>query len=344
MIRLRPFLRRTAYRSGCLALIRKKRRKALTVVMFHRVVDPADPDFADADPGSTVPAPLFEEMLGFFREHYNAVGLADLLAAADRVRPLPEHALLISFDDGWADNLRYAAPLLNTYGLPAVVFVAAEPVLSPEETWWQQRVFDFARQGEGAALPDGSRISGMIAAAGDDGLEIVCRLGGLAETERSKILASLPERASAARMMLAPDELPRLIELGIAVGVHGYTHLPLTRVADLHQELTRARSAVASLSGDAASAAALACPHGCYDPRVLAVSREVGIRLVFTSDPILNRTDGGMITEELPLGRISMEAPHLADRSGRLDRSAAAAWLWRRPCAAPPSTRAAGHR
>jgi peptidoglycan/xylan/chitin deacetylase (PgdA/CDA1 family) len=325
MNRIRPLLRRAAYRAGGLGLMRERRRRALTVVMFHRVIDPADPDFADADPANTVSAPLFEEMLGFFRDNYAVVGLADLFAAAERARPLPDHSLLISFDDGWADNLRYAAPLLKSRGLPAVIFIAAEPVLSPAETWWQQQVFDAARRGT------------LAAACGREeppaALDFVSRLAGLAGSERAQILASIPAHAPAARMMLAPRDLSSLAKFGIAIGIHGYRHLPLTEVADLDSGLRRARSAVASLSGDEASARALACPHGRYDQRVLTISREVGIRLVFTSDPILNPLDEGMIAKERPLGRISMEAPHLADRFGRLDRSAAATWLWRRPLA-----------
>ena len=43
---LRPLLRKAAYRSGALGMVRSRLRRALTVVMFHRVMDPADPDFA----------------------------------------------------------------------------------------------------------------------------------------------------------------------------------------------------------------------------------------------------------------------------------------------------------
>ncbi len=37
--------------------------------------------------------------------------------------PLPPQAVLITFDDGYRDNLRNAAPVLQKYGYPAVVFV-----------------------------------------------------------------------------------------------------------------------------------------------------------------------------------------------------------------------------
>src|SRR5205814_890642 len=105
-------------------------RDALTVVMFHRVIDRADPDFRGADPTYTVSADLFAGLLGFFSEHYAVISLTDVTAAIEHGRSLPDHALLITFDDGWADNLRYAVPLLGAYKLPAAIFVAADPVFS----------------------------------------------------------------------------------------------------------------------------------------------------------------------------------------------------------------------
>jgi peptidoglycan/xylan/chitin deacetylase (PgdA/CDA1 family) len=329
-----------------LQLIRTGLRDVLTVVMFHRVIDPEDSQFASANPVYTVPTALFDELLEFFCRYYAVVGLADVIAAADRTRPLPEHALLISFDDGWADNLRYAVPLLRRRGLPAVIFAVAEPIVSPADTWWQEQIFYARRQGGLAALnpicPDEVADARRDAAPRDidprdiDPLDLVCRLGCLDEAERTRILAAIPMPGPISRMMLAPAELRSLAGLGIAVGLHGYSHLPLTRVSDIHAELRQAQSTIVSLSGDEQSAAALACPHGRYNAGVLTAAREVGIRLIFTSDPMLNRTNKGAIAAGRPLGRIDVGGHYLADREGRLDPSVAANLLWRQSLAAPP--------
>ena len=89
----------------------------LRVLMYHKVND--DP-FAPL----TVPVSLFDEQLAQLGDlGYTAVGLEDVLAHYGAGRPLPRRPVLITFDDGYRDNLDNAAPLLEKYGYPAVIFV-----------------------------------------------------------------------------------------------------------------------------------------------------------------------------------------------------------------------------
>jgi hypothetical protein len=112
--------------------------------------------------------------------------------------------------------------------------------------------------------------------------------------------------------------------------VHTHTHLPLTRVADLLTEFAAARAALAAMGGSAVALHSLACPHGRHDARVLAAAREAGMALMFTSKPVLNRLQDGLLGSDRPIGRISMEASQISDADGRLDHALAARWLWRR--------------
>jgi peptidoglycan/xylan/chitin deacetylase (PgdA/CDA1 family) len=331
---LRPLLRQAAYRSGALSLARMPVRRALTVVMLHRVMDPGDPDFPAADPTYTISAPLFEQLLEFFREHYSVVGLEQVFDAVDGKHKLPDHALLITFDDGWADNLHCAAPLLHARRMPAVVFVALAAVQESGKAWWQEEVFALGRSGRlGDWLrQDKCRARIIGTAANGTPLDVVTHLALMEPDTRQDLLASLPRSACHTRMMLDASEVRRLADFGIAVGLHGYRHVPLTSVPDIVDELSRARAALAELTAGSGAIAALACPHGRYNASVVEAAGQLDIRLVFTSDKLLNATTDGMLTPGRPLGRVSVIAAPIEAAPHHLDASAAARWLWPREC------------
>ena len=314
-----------AYRSGMLSLSRSGVRHALTVVMFHRVIDPGDADFAQADPSYTVSALLFEQQLGFFRDHYVVVDIGHVLDAADGVRKLPEHALLITFDDGWADNLHYAAPLLRAHGMPAVIFVAAEAVQADSDAWWQEDVFALGRAGRLDAWLARDRNRERISAATPHGtpLDVVTGLALMASDARASISPRC--RATVPR---PDDEWGRALQawrISIAVGLHGDRHVPLTSVTDVAAELTNAHDALARLTEGAAVTTTLGCPHGRYDDRVLSAAQNIGIRLVFTSDKRLNATQQGcwhmgqaMRLDPLPMGRREPRRPPAEEQAEQL--------------------------
>src|SRR5213592_2427699 len=91
--------------------------RSLRVLMYHKVNDlPENP--------LTMPVSVFDEQMDQVRElGYTVVGLDAVLAHYAGGVPLPPKAVLITFDDGYHDNLDNAAEVLTKYGYPAVLFV-----------------------------------------------------------------------------------------------------------------------------------------------------------------------------------------------------------------------------
>src|SRR5438067_11618658 len=91
--------------------------RSLRVLMYHKVNDlPGNP--------LTMPVSLFDEQMDQLRElGYTVVDLDAVLAHYVEGLPLPQRAVLITFDDGYYDNLENAARVLQKYGYPAVLFV-----------------------------------------------------------------------------------------------------------------------------------------------------------------------------------------------------------------------------
>jgi peptidoglycan/xylan/chitin deacetylase (PgdA/CDA1 family) len=91
--------------------------RALRVLMYHKVND------VDGNPVTVSPA-LFEEQMAQLGElGYTAVPLDDVLAYYGDGVPLAHRAVLITFDDGYLDNIENALPILERHGYPAVLFI-----------------------------------------------------------------------------------------------------------------------------------------------------------------------------------------------------------------------------
>ncbi len=58
------------------------------------------------------------------------------VAKGSMAQTMGRSLVAITFDDGYADNLYDALPLLEKHGLPATVFVCTGPVTQGAEFWW----------------------------------------------------------------------------------------------------------------------------------------------------------------------------------------------------------------
>lgn len=68
-------------------------------------------------------AGLFRKQLEFFKERFCVVSMEQVIDAVKNGTPLPENALLLTFDDGYADNYTCALPLLEEYGFQGSFFI-----------------------------------------------------------------------------------------------------------------------------------------------------------------------------------------------------------------------------
>lgn len=307
---MRAFVKRALFAAGVAWLLHRVRnRRALTVVMFHRVLRPGDPRATGANPTYTVTVDEFDACLALFTRWYTVIDLAAIERATLGQR-LPVCPLLITFDDGWQDNFEYALPLLATRRIPAVLFVATGHI-GQREGFWQERVFAAARH------------------AGETDEAAAAKVDALArepESRRAEVLAALRE-PGLPRQMADASELAQMQAQGVAIGGHGDTHTPLTDVVDPGAELAACRSALRAW-GLGGTAPALSFPHGRFSPALIRKAREAGFNLCFTSDPCLTPT--GRLTDPRGIGRVSIDLKHLR-RAGGFDLPALAFSLLTRP-------------
>ncbi len=233
--------------SPLLPVLRARGRSVGRVVLYHRVVDDwCDPDLRRLLAGA-VTKTTFGRQLDYLRRHYRVVALDELLANVER----PANRVAITFDDGYADNLHNALPLLQARGMPATVFVVAGFVGSARSAWWDRLARQIAANG-GAALrlDDGN------------GAHTFPFKGAMKQMSAARRwLMALPATAQEVAVgdafghdddrFLDADELSRLERSAFRVEAHTFTHARMTDLDEdqTREELARSRSILEPIIG-----------------------------------------------------------------------------------------------
>jgi peptidoglycan/xylan/chitin deacetylase (PgdA/CDA1 family) len=167
----------------------------------------------------------------------------------DRPERVAEPAVVLTFDDGYADNLYAAHPIAAELGLPLTVFVTAGPVLRREPFWWDELTALVVGHGAGDSVLDievsGRTYSFRLGGESErirtcvDIQRLLCRLP---LAERRRALDRLAEqRAAEARDVagrpLTPEELRQLARLpGVTIGAHTMNHPVLSALTASEQQ------------------------------------------------------------------------------------------------------------
>jgi glycosyltransferase involved in cell wall biosynthesis/peptidoglycan/xylan/chitin deacetylase (PgdA/CDA1 family) len=102
------------------------------ILLYHRIAaTPTDPWSLNVMPDH------FAEHLQVLKSHGDLVSLADLLQMLQD-QTGPERMIALTFDDGYANNLHAAKPLLKHFAVPATVYVTVGAIESPGEQWWDE--------------------------------------------------------------------------------------------------------------------------------------------------------------------------------------------------------------
>lgn len=92
----------------------------LTVLSYHEVSDPAQA----LQPAYAVTPTDFVRQMDWLRNHgFRFVAVGDVIASRQGGKPLPERAVLITFDDGYQSVWDNAWPILKAFRIPAVIAV-----------------------------------------------------------------------------------------------------------------------------------------------------------------------------------------------------------------------------
>lgn len=204
----------------------------LSIVNYHRVFPKLDGMFP-----AEVYAERFTEHLLWLKSACNVLPLREANELRKSKR-LPSRAVVITFDDGYADNAEVALPLLQKAEVPATFFVCSAYLNGGR--MWNDTVIDSLRQMHPDDIESLQQIVPGVASLNlqqhvvGDGFDSAKVVGGVVQSfkylpaeKRTKAvddfahLVGFNERPN---LMMTPDQLRELRDAGMEIGGHTVNH------------------------------------------------------------------------------------------------------------------------
>lgn len=287
-------------------------RSKILVLLYHRIAREA------SDPWSLCVTPEH------FAEHLEALQRFRRMTL-EEVEPdgfplRPGAAVVVTFDDGYSDNYRVAAPLLRRYDTPATFFITSGYLGATREYWWDQLeriVFESERLPALFRATAGETSVCWEFPAGETReqahLRLYEQLQPLFDDIRAELLDKLadacgtPSGQRETRRPMTVDELRELAQDPLfEIGAHTITHpmLAARPVGEQYAEIGGSRACLEETLDRRVTS--LSFPYGGkshYSPTSVTAARECGFsRACTTEGHPVRRQDG-----PLEIGRLVIE-------------------------------------
>ena len=107
----------------------------MPVLLYHHLLTEEE-NRLYRENGSVISTDEFEWQMKWLHDNgWQTVSSRELIDFLYEGKALPKKSVLITFDDGYASNLRYAAPVLRQYGYTAVIFVSGTLLAQQPAPW-----------------------------------------------------------------------------------------------------------------------------------------------------------------------------------------------------------------
>ena len=287
--------------------------KKLTVVMYHYVRDLKNSRFPEIK-GCDVR--LFKEQVLYIKKHYNPVTVEQVIDAKENGTQLPDHAILLTFDDAYVDHFTYAFPILEHEHIQGVFFPPVKAVTehtvldvnkihfilasTPVENMpillekLKQLVTDNTEEYGLESFE--SYFNRYAEASRFDPKEVIFvkRLlqVGLPEALRNKMATQLFEEAVgmdesmfSRELYMSIDQIKCMVDCGMHIGSHGYDHYWLSSLPKEKQEFEIAKSIdfIKMVGGDVNNWT-IGYPYGDYNEDTISLLKQHGCKMGFTTD------------------------------------------------------------
>lgn len=262
----------------------------LSILIFHRVLAVEDPLFPHEATADT-----FDAHMSLLKSVFNVLPLAEAVVRL-KTGTLPARAASITFDDGYADNVTTALPILQRHGLPATFFIATAYLDGGR--MFNDTVIEAIRRTPHErldlnSLGLGQHDTGSHEAKSRAIGQILPKVKPLPPDERESTVARLCKLAECGLLpedlMMTTDQLRHLHAAGMDIGAHTARHPILARLDEeaVRKEIAEGKAFLEAALGE--EIRLFAYPNGKpgkdYLPEQASLVRELGFEAAVSTQP-----------------------------------------------------------
>ncbi|MCW8889429.1 MAG: polysaccharide deacetylase family protein [Sedimenticola sp.] len=115
-------------------------RNKITILIYHQVLSVDEPVREDC-----ITRDEFDQQMAIISKVFHVISIDQALAYLDQGK-IPPRSVVITFDDGYANNYYEALPVLKKYDLPATLYVVGSAVQGGE--LWNDTVYELIHSAE----------------------------------------------------------------------------------------------------------------------------------------------------------------------------------------------------
>jgi peptidoglycan/xylan/chitin deacetylase (PgdA/CDA1 family) len=264
---------RSSLLNGYAFLRRKLTKSQVGILLYHRVCPQNDNwSLKPLSPRS------FKKQMEYFYRNYEILPLDRLVQYIKQGKPLPEKAVVITFDDGYKDNYLYAYPILKKYHIPATIFLTTGHIGSRKLFWFdkvsyviQLTTLNQLKSDELGSYPLGTEIDRFRASH-----IIIKRLKKLPEERKKGLIKKLINTCQVdipanlgKEFLLSWNEIREMHDDGVAFGAHSVNHPILTNLPleEAKREILRSKKDIEDKLGQPVTA--FSYPNGNFNPEIV---------------------------------------------------------------------------
>lgn len=270
------------------------------ILMYHSVVpDPRRQEEFLGNLGHD--EKTFRAQMELLSRDYHPIGLEDAISHLRTDRVLPRRSVVVTFDDGYADNYEFAMPVLNRLGIPATFYVTVKCVEQQELPWPCRLRYAFRKtKAETWTAMQGKKWELKDAAARERAFVAACEFCAKSGVPARNDFLTLVEReleaclpAESGSLMMTREQVQAIARHGHAIGSHTMTHPNLAYLDrdeakwEFSESWRRLESMIDSPVKHFAYPCPALSPH--WDENTLVQSREAGYESALTTDSGLLR-------------------------------------------------------